>query len=118
MPTMLYKRRDVVLVLFPNSDLRTAERRPVMVVQAGDLQTALPQVLVAMVSSNPIRAGHPSRVHLSASASVFAETGLLTDSVIMTDNLATIRETEIDRRIGRLSQDSGFDAAMRHTLGL
>ncbi|MFB2894590.1 type II toxin-antitoxin system PemK/MazF family toxin [Aerosakkonemataceae cyanobacterium BLCC-F50] len=34
---MSYNRGDVVLVLFPNSDLRTAKRRPALVVQADNL---------------------------------------------------------------------------------
>lgn len=45
------------------------------------------------------------------------ETGLLTDSIVMTDNLATIALSEIDRAIGRMPM-SGVDAALRHTLGL
>jgi mRNA interferase MazF len=45
------------------------------------------------------------------------QSGLLTDSVVITDNLATIAESEIDRAIGRLSME-GVDAALRYTLGL
>lgn len=44
--------------------------------------------------------------------------GLRTDSVVMTDNLATILESEIDRTIGRIGNTSSIDAALRHTLGL
>ena len=40
------------------------------------------------------------------------------DSVIMTDNLATIREAEIDRAIGTLRDMSEVNNALRHTLGL
>ncbi len=52
------KRGDVVLVLFPNSDLRTAKRRPAMVVQADGLGTGLPQVIVAMITSKVSRSDH------------------------------------------------------------
>jgi mRNA-degrading endonuclease toxin of MazEF toxin-antitoxin module len=38
-PKPNYKRGDVVLVLFPHSDLRTAKPRPALVVQANDLRT-------------------------------------------------------------------------------
>ena len=57
-----YKRGDVVLVLYPNSDLRTAKTRPALMVQADNLQTGLPQVIVAMITSRLFRANHPSRV--------------------------------------------------------
>jgi hypothetical protein len=50
-PGPRFKRGDVVLVLFPNSDLRTAKLRPVVIVQADNLQTGLPQVIVAMITS-------------------------------------------------------------------
>lgn len=59
---MRYNHGDVVLVLFPDSNLRTAKRRPALVVQADNLQTGLAQTIVAMITSNPARAGHPSRV--------------------------------------------------------
>jgi len=45
------------------------------------------------------------------------QSGLLTDFVVMTDNLATITETEIDRVIGSLPT-AGVDAALRHTLDI
>jgi mRNA-degrading endonuclease toxin of MazEF toxin-antitoxin module len=50
-PKLSYKRGDIVLVLFPHSNLRTAKPRPALVVQADDLQTGLPQVIVAMITS-------------------------------------------------------------------
>ena len=34
----VYKRDDVILVLFPHSDLRTAKLRPALIVQADNLQ--------------------------------------------------------------------------------
>ena len=112
------KRGDIALVLFPDSNLRTAKRRPVLVVQAHDLATALPQTIVAMIPSNPARAGHPSRVTVSLATQEGQATGLLTDSVIMTDNLATVFETEIDRRIGAWPQMATVEAALRRTLAL
>jgi mRNA interferase MazF len=44
--------------------------------------------------------------------------GVRTDSVVMTDNLATVHEIEIDRTIGRLPDTSDVETALRHTLGL
>jgi mRNA interferase MazF len=115
---MPYERGAVVLVLFPNSDLRTAKRRPALVVQAGDLNTGLSQTVVAMVSSNMARAGHPCRVEVFLASDVGKQTGLRTDSVIMTDNLATVLDVEIDRVIGVLPDMAAVDAALRHTFGL
>lgn len=69
-----YRRGDVVLVLYPDSNL----------------QSATPE-------------GQQS--------------GLLTDSVIMTDNLATITNSAIFRVIGSLPM-SKVDKALSYTLGL
>jgi mRNA interferase MazF len=38
---MKTKRGDVVLVLFPNSDLHTARRRPALVIQRDELSSGL-----------------------------------------------------------------------------
>jgi mRNA interferase MazF len=115
---MPYNRGDVVLVLFPDSNLRTAKRRPAMVVQADDLQTGLSQTIVAMITSNPARAGHPSRVAFPQSSPDARQMGLHTDSVLMTDNLATVLENEIDRTIGRCRDMQAVDDALRRTLAL
>ncbi len=111
------KRGEVVLVLFPHSDLRTAKTRPALVVQADDLQTGLPQFIVAMITSRLSRSNHSSRITVYKATPEGQVSGLLTDSVVMTENLATITETEIDRVIGHLPMGE-VDLALRHTLGL
>jgi mRNA interferase MazF len=68
---MPYNRGDVVLVLFPDSNLVTAKESSYM--------------------------------------------GLLSDSVVMTDNLATISDSEIDRTIGHCGDMPAIDATLRHT---
>jgi mRNA interferase MazF len=112
------RRGDVVLVLFPNSDLRTAKRRPALVLQRDDLGSGLPQTVIAMISSNPLRAGHLSRVSIIAASPEGRATGLRLDSIIMTDNLATVLDAEIDSVLGKLSDLARVDAATRHTLAL
>src|SRR5262249_15120341 len=117
MNTMIYKRGEIVLLLYPESNLRTAKKRPALIVQANQLATGLPQTIVAMISSNLARAGHPSRVGISLTTPDGQQTGLQKDSVIMTDNLATVLDTEIIRAIGVWQDMSAVDAALRHTLG-
>ena len=113
----MVKRGDVVLVLFPNSDLRTAKTRPALVVQADALNTSLPQVIVAMISSQMFRAGHPSRVTVRLNSPVGQSSGLLNDSMVMTDNLATVLSAAISEVIGCLPMID-VDGALKHTLGL
>lgn len=117
LPAVNPKRGDVVLVLFPHSDLRTAKTRPALIVQADGLSTGLPQIIVAMITSRMFRANHPSRVMIALNSSEGMRSGLLTDSVIATDNLATITETAIERVIGEIPMPE-VDRALMHTLGL
>lgn len=116
-PSPTCKRGDVVLVLFPNSNLRTAKTRPALVVQADNLQTGLTQVIVAMISSQMSRANHPSRTTVLQTSPEGQQSGLLSDSVVMTDNLATIVDSAVYRVIGFLAM-ADVEAALRHTLGL
>ena len=83
------KRGDVVLVLFPDSNLRTAKRRPALVLQADNLNTGLPQTIIAMITSNMARASHQSRVAPLFASTQGKDAGILMDSIVMTDNLAT-----------------------------
>lgn len=114
---LLLKRGDVILVLYPNSDLRTAKKRPALVVQADNLDTDLNQIIVAMISSRTFRANHPSRVLIILATVEGQDSGLLSDSVVMTDNLATVSLNAIDRKIGTLPVGP-VNVALRYTLGL
>jgi mRNA interferase MazF len=104
-------------MLFPNSHLNSAKTRPALIIQANDLQTGLAQIIVAMITSQMSRSGHPSRVTILLNSLEGQRSGLLTDSVVMTDNLATIVTSAVYRVIGSLPT-SEIDEALKHTLGL
>ena len=108
---------DVVLALFPNADLRSAKPRLAVVVQINELDAGLPQIVVAMITSQIARAGHPSRVMLRLESDEGRTSGLQCDSVVMTDNLATIKIAVVSRVIGTVPMET-IDRALRHTLGL
>lgn len=114
---MRYEKGQIILVDFPNSDLRSSKPRPALVVQASDLQTGISQVIIAMVSSQLRRAGHPSRMLIKLDSAMGQTSGLIRDSVVMTDNLATVRTDRILRTIGTIPTPS-LDSAIKHTFGL
>jgi mRNA interferase MazF len=116
--TMKTRRGDVVLVLFPNSDLRTAKRRPAVVVQRENLATALDQTIVAMISSNPARADHPSRIAIPLASPTGKASGLRLDSWLMTDNLATVLDSQIDSVLGRFAEHARSRGGLKHTLAM
>ena len=112
------RRGEVVLVLFPNSDLKTAKRRPALVIQRNNLDSGLAQTIVAMISSNLGRRGHPSRIFVGANSAAGKAAGLRLDSIIMTDNLTTVLDAEIDSVLGIFTEIKTVDVALKHTLEL
>lgn len=86
--------------------------------QRNDLASGLPQTVIAMISSNPLRTGHPSRVSIAAASSEGRTAGLRLDSIVMTVNLATVLEAEVESVLGRLPDLTKVDIAARHTLAL
>ena len=71
-----------------------------------------------MITSNLARSGHPSRVLINLSSPEGRVSGLMSDSVVVTDNLATVLHKAVDRVLGSLPNMSAVDAALRQTLGL
>ncbi len=114
---MSYKRGDVILVRFPNSDLKTYKKRPALVVQADGLATGLSQTIIALITSNTARTGS-TRVPVQKSDQAGQAMGLRSDSVVVTDNLATVLEREIDKAIGHCPAMPRVDQALKQTLGL
>jgi mRNA interferase MazF len=70
-----------------------------------------------MIMSRLFHANRLSRVMATLSTPGGQKSGLLTDAVVMTDNLATIVEIAIDRVIGTLPM-MDVDTALRYTLQL
>lgn len=114
---MTYNRGDVILVRFPNSDLKAYKKRPALIVQGDELNTGLSQKIVAMITSNTGRTG-PTRIAVKMGSPEVQAMGLLSDSVVVTDNLATVLEREIDKAIGRCTVMPCVDQALKHTLGM
>lgn len=112
------RRGEVVLVLFPNSDLRTAKRRRALVIQRNNLESGLAQTIVAMISSNLARRGHPRRIFVPVNSAAAKCGGLRLDSVIMTDNHTTALDSEIDSTLGDFQEMEAIDSALKHTSGL
>jgi mRNA interferase MazF len=98
--------------------LQTTKRRPALVVQSDGLASQLSQVIIAMISSNMARVGPPFRVAIPMNSTLSRGSGLRSDSVVMLDNLATILDRLIDRKIGSLSDMVLVDAALRAVLAL
>jgi len=110
-------RGDVILVRFPNSDLKTYKKRPALVVQA-DIDTGLDQKIVALITSNLNRITGPTRVFVQRESLLGKQMGLKMDSVVVVDNLATVLEREMDKIIGKCTDLRAVENALRKTFAL
>lgn len=112
-----YKRGDVILVKFPYSDLVRYKKRPALVVQDETVDTGLSQRVVVQITSNLERTGE-TRVPVKKDSPEGLAMGILSDSVIVADHLATVLPREIDKVIGRCNCMPEVEAALRRVLGL
>jgi mRNA interferase MazF len=114
---MSYNRGDVVLLLFPHSDLMTAKRRPALIVQSDEIETGISQKVVAMMTTNLLRTGN-TRVLVRAQSETGKAMGIDVDSIVVCDNLATVLNAQIDQLLGHCPIMAQVDDALRTTLAL
>ena len=114
---MPYRRGDVVLVNFPNSNLKTYKKRPALIVQDDGIATDLPQRIVVCITSKRSRTGR-TRIEMRQHSEPGRQMGLLTDSVIMLDNLATVQDRAIDRELGSCPLMHEVEDRLKASFGL
>jgi mRNA interferase MazF len=114
---MPYKRGEVVLVLFPYSDLIGVKKRPGIVVQDETVPTGFDQQVVAQVSSNLARTG-PTRVRIDKDTEDGQRMGIVSDSMVITDKIATVDSKAVEKVLGTCPCMEKVDAALSITLKL
>ena len=101
---MKYKRGDVVLAWSPLASGVGGKRRPCVIVQNDDDNRKLSNTVVAQVTTTLSRIGDKSHVLIEVlQPPEGRQSGLLHDSVISCNNLATIDEPLIQKFIGTLA---------------
>ena len=118
---MPYKKGDVVLVPFPFSDSETLKKRPAVVIQCDSLNRRLDTVIIAQITSNTIRAGmEKSQVLVEIENVEGRRTGLLQDSAVKCETIATLSKNKILKTIGNFSGSlrEKLDDSLRAALDL
>jgi mRNA interferase MazF len=90
----------IVVVPFPFTDLSSYKRRPALV-----LHETKYDIVVAYISSVVPSVISPEDVIVSQNKPSFVATGLVSDSVIMLDKLATVEKSLIIRILGEVDND-------------
>jgi len=117
---MNVRRGDVVLAIFPFASGDGASRRPAVGVQDDRDNARMQNTIIAQITTNLRREAEPTHLRIDAASNEGRDAGLLHDSVVSCNNLATIRGDRIDRIIGHLSDDMmlRLDACLKAALGL
>ena len=100
---MSVKRGDVVMAWYPFASGQGGKRRPCVVVQNDPDNQKLANTVIAQITSNLRRLGDKSHLLIEVATPDGQHSGLLHDSLVSCNNLATIEQTLIAKVIGSLS---------------
>lgn len=118
---MRLARGDVVVLEFPQAPAQPPKRRPAVVVQSDRNNGRLTSSIFAMVSSNT-RVAHrePAQVLIDLATAEGRESGLSKTSAVKCENLYTLPQHIVRRKIGRLTPAlmQRVDAALKAALGV
>ena len=117
---MTARRGDVVLAWYPFSSGAGGKRRPCLILQNDGDNARLTNTVVAQITSNLRAANEPTHLPIEASSPEGQQAGLLHDSLISCNNLATIELALIAKVIGSLAPPSmaKIDDCLKAALGL
>jgi mRNA interferase MazF len=99
---MSIQRGDVVMAWYPFASGKGGKRRPCLIVQNDADNQKLANTIIAQITSNLHRVGDKSHLLIEVATPEGQQSGLLHDSVVSCNNLATIEQNLIDKVIGSL----------------
>jgi mRNA interferase MazF len=117
---MNVRRGDVVLVQYPFASGRDASRRPALIVQNDRDNRRLDNTIMAQITTNMRHVNDPTQLLIPYGTPEGQQAGILHDSVVSCNNLATVHEERIHRVIGHLpdAMMSRIDECLKAALGL
>jgi mRNA interferase MazF len=103
---MKVKRGDVVLLSMPFAQGGGSKIRPAVVVQNDRNNARLSNTIVAAITRNVSRAGLQTQLLVDPATPAERGSGLVAVSAVTCENLFTVGQSLIHRKIGRLAADS------------
>lgn len=106
---------DIVLVNFPFTDLLSSKVRPALVVTSKGSDV----IILGIFSKIPDDL-HESHLLIEETKSYFGVTGLKKSSIIKTEKIAVIHNSNIRKKLGRLPEEifNSVKTKLKNTLGL
>ena len=102
MTALTVKRGDILLVVYPFTDLSAKAVRPALVLSNDQHNASDPDLVCLMISSQAHKA-RPADFVLRATDPDFRQSGLRLDSVFRISRLATLETALAQRRLGTAS---------------
>ena len=102
---MIMKRGEVVLVHYPFASGTGSKLRPALIVQNDQNNQRMTNVIVAAITSTTHRSGEATQRFIEVATPAGQQSGLVKDSVVTCENLATITQGRVTRVIGSLPDD-------------
>ncbi len=114
------KRGDVVLVNYPFSSGIGSKVRPALIVQPDLNNGKLSNTIVAMITGTTHRTSLPTQLLIDVGTPDGHQSGLLRTSALTCENLFTIEQRLVIRRIGSLPLGlmSSVDDCLKASLGV
>ena len=100
---MNLQRGDVVLAWFPHASGVGGKWRPSVVIQNNEDNRKIANTVIVFITSVLLRRGNKSHVFIDISTPEGKQTGLLKNSLISCNNIATIEQNVISKTIGSLA---------------
>ena len=118
---MKTQRGEVVLVNYPFASGTGTKIRPALVVQCDTNNRRLDNTLIVQITSRiRFAKSEPTQLLIEAASPAGKQAGLLNDSAVSCENIFTVKQDAIIRRIGSLLPDvmQQVDACLKASLGL
>jgi len=117
---MRLRRGDVVLVEFPFADGTGAKLRPALVIQNDRNNQRLTNVILAAITSTIHRQHEPTQLFIDPATPTGKRSGLVMPSVVSTENIFTVAQKRVRRKLGRLPTSllQQVDDCLKASLGI
>jgi mRNA interferase MazF len=117
---MTVARGDVVLLDAPYITRPGSKLRPMLVIQNDRNNERMENTILATITTNLRRSDQPTQVLIDPETPEGKSSGLISRSVVSCENILTVRQSRILRKIGRLTdaQLALVDQAIKESLCL
>ena len=100
---MKYQRGDVVLVNYPFASGQGTKTRPALIVQYNTNNQRLDNTVIVQITSRiRFAKSEPTQLLIEIQSAAGRQSGLINDSAVSCENLFTIRQDAIIRKLGSI----------------